>query len=251
MKKVLLFLGLITILVLSACTAPAAPNQGAGQQAPAQQQPGLVSPRTIAVTGTGQITIAPDVAYVYIGVHSQSEAVGEALADNNQKAQSNSEALQGLGIDPKDIQTSSFNIYPQQQYGPAGEITGTSYNVDNTVYVTVRDLQNLGRLLEVVVNSGANSINGISFDVLDKTQAITQARQLAVDSARAQAQEMAAAAGVELGELYSMNVYNSYPPQPIYEGKGGAGMAADAASVPLSSGQIVIRVEISASYVIR
>ena len=246
MKKVLLFLGLITILALSACSAPAVPNQAA----PQQQDQGLTSPRTISVNGTGQVTIAPDVAYVHIGVHSQSENVGDALAENNEKAQSVSEALQGLGIAPEDVQTSSFNIYPQQQYGQMGEVTGTVYNVDNTVYVTVRDLQVLGRLLDVVVNSGANSINGISFDVLDKAQAVSEARRLAVESARAQAQEMAANAGVELGELYSMNVYNATPPQPYYEGRGGAALDT-AASVPLSSGQIIVRVEISVSYFIR
>lgn len=248
MKKVYLFLGLIAILVLSACSTPAVPNQAAGQQAPVPQQ-SLTNPRMISVSSTGQVTVAPDVAYVHVGVQSQSENVADALAENNEKAQAISQALQGLGIDPKDIQTSSFNIYPQQQYGEQGEVTGTLYNVDNTVYVTVRDLQNLGRLLEVVVSSGANSINGISFDVLDKTQAISEARKLAVDSARSQAEEMAVAAGVGLGELYTMNVYNSYPPTPLYEGKGGA--AYDVASVPLSSGQIIIRVEISASYLIQ
>lgn len=249
MKKVFLIIGLVAMLVLSACSVPQAPSQGAAQPAPVQQQPAAVQPRTIAVTGTGQVTLAPDVAYVHIGVHSQSADVAAALRENNEKAQAVSQALQGLGISPDDIQTSSFNIYPQQQYGPQGEITETTYAVDNTVYVTVRDLQILGQLLDVVVNSGANSINGISFDVLDKTQAISEARRLAVQSTRGQAEEMAAAAGVELGELYSLNVYNSFNPQPMYEGRGGA--AADVASVPISSGQIVVRVEVSASYLIR
>ena len=66
-------------------------------------------------------------------------------------------------------------------------MTGTTYTVNNTVYVTVRDLQVLGKLLDVVVRSGANSINGITFDVVDKSRAISEARRLAVESARSQA----------------------------------------------------------------
>ena len=228
MKKILLFLGLITVFALSACVAPpAAAQQGAALQA-LPNPPLLLSRmgqpplRTISVNGSGQVTLSPDVAYVYIGVHSQSDNVSDALSQNNEKAQAVSGALKELGIDPKDIQTSGFNIYPQQQFGPQGEVTGTTYNVDNTVYVTVRDLQILGKLLDVVVRSGANSINGITFDVLDKSRAISEARRLAVESARSQAEEMAQVAGVTLGELQTMNVYTSNPPVPVFEGKGAA-----------------------------
>jgi uncharacterized protein YggE len=241
MKKALLLISLIGVLAFSACTAPLAPAQTTPQAAPAQV-------RTISVNGTGQVTLSPDVAYVSIGVHSQAANVSDALSQNNEKAQAVSGALRELGIDPKDIQTSSFNIVPQQQFSPQGEQMGTTYSVDNTIYVTVRDLQVLGKLLDVVVRSGANSINGINFDVMDKSKALSEARRLAIESARSQAEEIAQAAGVTLGELQTMNVYSSSPPTPVFEGKGGAGM--DAASVPISAGQLIMRVEVSTVYAI-
>jgi uncharacterized protein YggE len=254
MKKILLFVIVLTTLILSACAAPVTPtSQGAPQPSvqnvPAQQV-NPVQPRTISVNGTGQVTLSPDVAYVYIGVHSQSADVSDALAQNNDKAQAVASALKELGIDAKDIQTSGFNIYPQQQVDQQGQVTGTLYNVDNTVYVTVRDLQVLGKLLDVVVRTGANSINGISFDVLDKSQGLSEARRLAIESARSQADEIAQAAGVSLGDLQTLNVYTSNPPVPIYEGKGGAA-AMDASQVPVSAGQLILRVEVSAVYTIR
>lgn len=247
MKKSIIAFALLVVLLLSACTAPAQSNQPA---APVQQsdQPQNPQPRTISVTGSGQVTLAPDLAYIYIGIHSQAANVSDALKENNDKAQAVSSALSEMGIEAKDIQTSSFNIYPQQNYGPSGEALELQYAVDNTVYVTVRQLQNLGQLLDVVVRSGANSINGISFDVNDKSQAVSEARRLAVESARSQAEEMASVAGVELGELQTMNVYTSSPVMSTYEGKGGA---YDAASVPISAGQMIIRVEVNAIYVIR
>ncbi len=255
MKKFVMMIGLVALLVLSACS-PAGEtatnlnaNQPASQNAAPAQQDIPNQPRTINVTGSGQVTLAPDIAYVSVGVQTMSENVGDALQQNNQSAQAITASLTELGIEPKDIQTSSFNIYPQQQYGPNGEITSTSYNVNNSVYVTVRDLQVLGSLLDVVVRSGANSINGISFDVADKTAAMTEARRLAVESARVQAEELASAAGLGLGELYSMSAYTTGSPVPLYEGRGG--MAMDASQVPLSAGQLIIRVEVSASYLIQ
>ena len=247
MKKTLILISLLVVLVLSACAAPAAPSQSNQPAAPVQQN-GVTQPRTISVNGSGQVTLSPDLAYVYVGVHSQSENVSDALNENNTKAQTVSDALRELGIAPEDIQTSSFNIYPQQNYSPTGEIQGTVYNVDNTVYVTVRDLQVLGQLLDVVVRSGANSINGITFDVVDKSAAVSEARRLAVESARSQAEEMAQVAGVALGDLQTMNVYASNSPSPVYEAKGAM---MDAAQVPLSAGQLVIRVEVNAVYYIQ
>ena len=242
MKKLIVIVSLLLVIVLSACSAPA--------QAPVQQQaqPANTTPRVISVNGTGQVSLAPDVAYVYIGVQSQSDNVAQALADNNEKAQAIGNALKELGVAEGDIQTSSFNVYPQQQYGPMGEITGTTYSVDNSVYVTVRDLTVLGRLLDTVVRNGANSINGISFDVLNKDQAISEARRLAVDSARQQAEALALAAGVSLGDVMTINAYTTGSPVPM-DNKGG--FAADASQVPLSAGQVIIRVEVNMGYGIR
>lgn len=253
MKKFTLFTLILIVLMLSACATPPALPQSqpvlSAQQpttAPVQQVIQSQPLRTIGVTGTGEVTLAPDVAYVYIGVQSQSANVAEALSQNNEKAQTVSTTLQDLGIDPKDIQTSGFNIYPFQQYSPNGELTGTVYNVDNTVYVTVRDLQILGNLLDVTVRAGANSINGITFDVLDKSQALTEARTLAIASARSQAEEMAQAAGVSLGDVQTLSVFTANPSQPMFEGRGSAGM--DSAKVPVSAGQMVITVDVNVTY---
>lgn len=249
MRNMFFIFAIILMLALSACSPAAVPPQNAEPAAPVQQVAPQQPIRTISVNGTGQVTLSPDVAYVYVGVHSQSENVSDALAQNNEKAQAVSNSLKELGVDPKDIQTSGFSISPQQQVSPEGQVTGVIYNVDNTVYVTVRDLQLLGRLLEVVVSTGANSINGITFDVLDKSPALTEARRLAIESARSQADEIAQAAGVSLGTLQTMNVYASNPPMPLYEGKGG--MMMDGSQVPISAGQMIIRVEVSAVYEIQ
>lgn len=239
MKKiVLLVLSLMLAAgVLSAC-----------QPVPAASS---VQPRSISANGQGEVFLTPDIAYVFIGVHSQNKNVSDALKDNNGKAQAIASTLTNQGIAPKDIQTSSFNVFPQQQYGPQGETTGElTYVVDNTVNVTVRDLTKLGQLLDTVIGSGANSINGIQFDIKDKQQAQVQARQMAIDDAKKQAGEIAKAAGVQLGSVTNVSVSTNPNPVPLFEGKGVAANAAGS-QVPVSSGQMSVSVYATITYELR
>lgn len=205
--------------------------------------------RSVNVSGSGKVYVVPDVAYIYIGVRSQADKVGDALNDNNQQATAVASALKELGVEAKDIQTTAFNVYPQQEYGPDGQITRNYYTVENTVYVSVRDLTKLSNILDTVVRSGANSINGISFDVQNRAAAEAEARKLAIADARARADEIASAAGIQIGSVLNLSVYSSGSPVAVYEGKGGS-MAMDV-NVPVAAGQMVITAEASITYKIK
>ena len=121
--------------------------------------------------------------------------------------------------------------------------------MDNTVYITVRDLSKLGSLLNTVVGAGANNINSISFDVADKTAAMAQARQKAMDNAASLASELAQTAGVQLGEILSIS-YSDNTPSPYY-GMGGGGASAPNATVPIQPGQTQILVTVSVTYAVK
>ena len=152
----------------------------------------------------------------------------------------------GQGVEEKDIQTSSFNVYPQSDYDLQGAITRTYFSVENNVFVSVRKLDTIGKVLDAVAKSGANNIYGITFDVQDKTVAQSTARKMAVDSARTQAQELAAAAGVDLGDILSISTFSSYA-QPYYGygmGGGGGGPAYSQA-VPIAAGQMQVNAEVT------
>jgi uncharacterized protein len=237
--KFLVFAVLAFALILSAC-GPTTINQEA---APVN--------RTLNVNGTGTTYLTPDIAYIYIGVHTEGPTASEAVDANKVQTNAVLDALKNAGVDEKDLRTTNFSIWPSQQYAPDGSVTGTIYMVDNTVYVTVRDLDGLGSLLDDVIAAGANSINSIQFDVADKTAAVTEARAKAVQDAELQAQELAAAAGVTLGEIQNISSYDSSP-YPMAEGKGGGGgaMAADTA-VAIQPGQLTITVSVSATYGIK
>ena len=208
--------------------------------------------RTMSVNGTGQAFLSPDIAYIYIGVHTEEATAADAVKANNDDTQQVIGALKDAGVDAKDIRTTNFSIWPNQQYGPDGQPTGTRYVVDNSVFVTVRKLENLGDLLDAAVAAGANSINSIQFDVADKTEALKKAREEAVKDAKAQAQELADVAGMALGEVQSISFYDSAPaPYMDSFGKGGGGGAAVESTVPIQPGQLTLMVTVSMTYEIK
>ncbi len=235
---------LVLILLLNACT-------GAGG-APTTTPAGGVSPEappTLTVTGSGKVYITPDIAYINIGVHTEGSRASQALRENNELSAKVVDAIKALGVEDKDIQTSNFNIYPQQQFTPDGQPTGEiKYVVDNTVYVTVRDLTKLGELLDAAVQAGANTVYGIQFDLSDSSSAMDEARKLAVEDARRTAEKLAEAAQVTLGKILSINIYGSSVPAPYVMGKGGGGYAVAEAAVPVSPGQMVITVEVNIAF---
>ncbi|HEY9152182.1 MAG TPA: SIMPL domain-containing protein, partial [Anaerolineales bacterium] len=171
------------------------------------------------------------------------------VSANNDQTQQVITALKNSGVDPKDIRTTNFSIYPNTQYDQqTGKPASTTYVVDNTVYVTVHQLDKLGDLLDATVQAGANSVNNIQFDVADKSSAIQQARDQAVKDAQTQAQQLASAAGVTLGDVQTISFTNNIP-QPVTDvfGKGG-GLAAAPASVPINTGQLTLTVTVDMTY---
>lgn len=235
---------LITFILAAIAMSACGPTTLVANPAPPQ--------RSLDVTGTGMVYLAPDVAYINIGVHTEKDTAADAVAENNTQTQQVIAAIQAAGVDVKDIKTSNFSIYPNTQYDPqTSQKIGTTYVVDNTVNVTVRKLDQLGNMLDAAVKSGANSVNSVQFDVFDKTAALQQARTQAVKDAQTQAQQLAGDAGVSLGDVQSITFVNNIP-TPIMDtfGKGG-GAALAAPSVPIQSGQMVLTVTVSMTYNIK
>jgi uncharacterized protein YggE len=203
---------------------------------------------TLNVTGSGLVSIAPDIAYIYVGVNTVDTDIAQAVNRNNAQAQALADALKNAGVAPEDIQTSNFSVWSSPTTDPmTGTTNGYSYTVDNTVYLTVRDLSQLGSLLNTVVNSGANNINSITFDVADKTAAMTQARQKAMDNAASLADELAQTAGLTLGKITNITYTESGSYYPYY-GMGGGGAEAPNASVPIAPGLTQISVTVDVTY---
>ena len=229
---------LIAAAVLSACSGTV--------------QFGQAQPRTINVTGNAQVILAPDIAYISIGVHSEAKTAKEAVASNNSQTQAVTDAIKGQGVDAKDIQTTNFSVYQQEKFAPTGEDLGSFFMTDNTVYVTMHDITKIGDILDASISAGANSIYGITFDVQNKETALASGRDQAMADANAQANELAKAAGATLGAVQSISYYSSAPIPVYYDTKAApAGVGGGGSSVPISSGQLMLTVSVSVTYAIK
>lgn len=240
MSKKYLFVPVLLVLalVLSAC--------GAAAVSPTSPQT-----RTLNVTGQGVVYLAPDIAYINIGVHTENPSASDAVAENNLQTQQLIETLRQNGIDPKDIQTTNFSIFLNYNYTPEGTRGDAFYVVENTVLVTVRDLSKIGALLDAAVKAGANNVYGIQFDIADKTEAAKKAREEAFKNAQQQAEEVAKLSGVTLGTIQNISFSESYPGPYFLGGKGGGGGIAAMPEVPVQPGQLSVTVTVNVTYEIK
>jgi len=225
-----------------------------GLSGAAWSQGATAAVRSISVTGQGEASGPPDRAQISAGVQTIATTVAQASQANQATVEAIMRALGQQGIDKKDIQTSNYSIWPEQQQDPqqANQMRITGYYVSNVVTVIVKDIDKVGEVLAAVTNAGANSIHGVQFMVEDTAALEQRARAAAMADARAQAAELAELAGVELGEVLtiSMSSGGGYP-VPMMANRGGDYMMAEAAAVPgISPGQLSVNVQVYVTFAI-
>ena len=187
----------ITLAILYFVTGPPlAPAALASEKTTA-----AASTQSVTVVGEGVVNIEPDVATARIGVVVLRTTVREASSEANGIMQAVKAALLAQNIEEKDIQTRHFDI-SAERYGPEGLLPEeqVQYRVRNTAYVTIRDLDNIGGVLDAAIEAGANDIGNVRFSLENPAAVESEARAMAVADARAKAEELAALIGAAVGE---------------------------------------------------
>jgi uncharacterized protein len=202
--------------------------------------------RIVTVSASGTVSAEPDEAIISTGVTSESKTAREALSKNTEAMKKVIAELKAQGIEPKDIQTTQFNVDPVSAYPKEGQppvVTG--YRVTNSVAVRVRNLDKLGGVLDQLVTVGANQIGGISFDVSKAETLKDDARKEAMANALRRAKLLAAASGADVGEVMQISEeVNFQGPQPVMYARKIA-MSAEAAPVERGSQQLESRVTVT------
>lgn len=240
--------------------AGGAGTTGTATQAAAPQYATGSTEAGIWVGGTGEIALSPDIALIRLGVETTSPSVTEARDEAATAMDAVVTAVKNNGLTDEDIQTTSFNIWPQydrQEVMTNGVRSSvrvlTGYTVSNSAVIKVRDLDTVGTIIDDVVDAGgdAGRINGIDFSIEDPGAYTTQLREDAVNSALENAQHFATLTGVTLGKLvYVTEVSDTPIVQGIAESRAFAMAAPAAAATGISGGSLDLTLTVRAGFAI-
>ncbi len=239
--------------------ASASGAAGTGQTATLQ----LASASTEAgiwVTGTGSLNLAPDITLVMLGVEATSPSVTEARNEAATAMEAVVTAVKTNGLSDEDIQTTSFNIWPQydRQEVVTNGVRSTvrvlsGYTVSNDVVIKVRDIDAVGTIIDDVVDAGGDAarINGIDFSIEDPGAYTTDLREDAVNAAIENAKHFATLTGVTLGKLVYVTEIGDEPVvQGIAESRAFALPAAAAPPTGISGGSLDLTLTVRAGFAI-
>ena len=198
----------------------------------------------VTVTGEATVLATPDQATISLGVTTNGANAAEAMAANSKAIAAVLGRLKAAGIDDRDLQTAYLSLMPNW----VGYDTGSTpsigdYTASNTLNVRVRALDQLGSILDASITDGANTVNGITFELAVTGPTLDEARKAAVADATARATILVGAAGTKLGKITGMteNVGYSTPTQ-MFRSEGDAG------KVPVATGQIGLMSSVTVTF---
>ena len=203
-----------------------------------------------AVTGEGKVVVKPDIAYVTVGFEASGTSVKEVQTQANAVNQKIVTALKKVGVEEKDIKTTSYNIQPTFDWG-SGRQKITGYTANTSLQVKVRDIDRVNEVIDGATAAGANQVGGVTFDVDDKSQYEEAARKEAVAEAKKKAQDAAKAAGFRLGKMINYSETSTgYLPRPVNYAAGEAVKLDSAVSTQVQTGSTEIKITVTLSYVL-
>jgi uncharacterized protein YggE len=203
----------------------------------------------ISVTGTGEISVVPDIAVVNLGVQVQMVTLAEAQQRAADSMAAIMDVLAGYNIADKDIQTVNYNIQPVWTWKDNESIL-VGYSVTNSVKVKIRNIDDTGSIIDAAVGAGGEYviINGISFTIDEPENYYEEARTAAMADAKAKATQLAKSGGVKVGSPIYINegsVSISRPSDVSYAKAEGV------STTSISSGELKVTITVQVVYAIK
>ncbi|HEY0996919.1 MAG TPA: SIMPL domain-containing protein [Gemmatimonadaceae bacterium] len=203
---------------------------------------------SISVSASGEVKVTPDRAYVTVGVMTRGATAAAAGAENARKQQAILDTLRKMGFTPQQLTTSGYNVSPDMRYNQqTGESTITGYSVRNSVRVEVRQIAQVGPVIDAALKKGSNEIQGVAFFSSQADSARREALKEAVALSRADAEVLAQAAGGSLGELLEMSTAQN-PGRPVMYAESMALRGKADAATPVEPGEQAIGAFVTARW---
>lgn len=187
----------IPLAVLTLISLLVTPRAAAAQVVPSPTTP---DQPVISVVGEGIVLAQPNTARITLGTDVFQTTLAAAQADASTRMDAVVQKLKADGIQDSDIRTISFSVNPQYDTrDPNAAATLRGFQVQNLVEVRTTNVAGLGQLIDDVVSAGATRVVGITFEAADMQSLKDQARDQAMQNARAKADQLARDAGVSVG----------------------------------------------------
>ncbi len=168
----------------------------------------------ISVSGNSELSVTPDVAYVYVSVNTLDENPKLAQSENVVLSVKVIDALKNLGISEDDIETDGFRLNEKYEYVPFGEEKSDSieYEVVHSLKVKTLDLDSIGTLVDTVISAGANGVSNIDYTLSDdlEKQVRADALEKAIIAGSEKAVSMAKTLNIGLGDVVKVTENNYY-----------------------------------------
>jgi uncharacterized protein YggE len=209
-------------------------------------------PRTVSVSGQGEVSAEPDLAHVTLGVQARRPTMAEARKEVATTVDRVLALCKDLKIEPKYVNATRVQVQPDYSWDERNrKQVLLGYIVSRDVQVELRDLDQLGPLIERAVSAGVNQVSDPVLDSTQRKQLERQAMTLAVQDARLNAETLAQAAGVGLGAVRTISASGAPPVMPMYRSKMVMADAAAAPPAPEASyqpGEMKFSTSVSAEY---
>lgn len=217
------------------------------QAAPADQS---VARNTIVVSGEGELSVTPDIAYVTFAVQTQGKTAGEAQKANAETfAKLEKMLYETYKLDKKDVKTSGFNVSPEYSYEDKAGPKITGYTASHTLTVGYRDLNNIGALLDSASEAGVNRVNGIQFGTEKGDAYQLQVIDKAMANAEAKAKQIAKYAGKSLKTIIHVEQSSGSSVQPVQYGGFAMAKSADmAGGTSIQAGELKLTGSVQVTY---
>ncbi len=216
----------------------------AGAQSVHTQAPIVASDSTlVSISASAEASQVPDIATVSAGVVTQAVDGNSAMRQNAERMAKVLAAIKAAGIAERDVQTSGINLSPQYRYVENEAPTITGYQASNTVSLKVRDVANLGKVLDALAAQGSNQIHGPSFEIDDPEPVYAEARLAALAKARARAVTYADALDLRVRRIVSISEGGGggFQPMPMMVQSKSRDMVE---STPVSPGETTLSVSL-------
>lgn len=207
--------------------------------------------RTVSVTGAGEVSAAPDLARISLGVESRKPTMAEARTEVAATIDRVLALTKSLKIDPKLVNSTRLQVSPLYVWDEKTRRQRLEgYVVGRQVEVELRDLEQLGTLLEKAVDAGVNQVGDPQLDSSRRKSLEREAMAKAVQDAKLNADALATAAGARLGAIRNLNGQSNAMPVPMYRRAPQVAMASDAAAPDQTyqAGDMKFNASVSAEY---